>query len=51
MASSVEGRWPLVAAGIWEILGADVALAPLLIILLGGGVLWQAFFSRAKLKL
>jgi hypothetical protein len=33
-------------AGIWEILGLKWPLAPLLMILLGVGVLWQAFFGR-----
>jgi hypothetical protein len=38
------------AAGIWEVVGARWPLAPLLMILLGAGVLWHAFFSKPASK-
>lgn len=34
------------AAGVWEILGLTWPLAPLLMILLGVGVLWRTFFRN-----
>jgi hypothetical protein len=51
----LDGPWLIcgavfLAAGIWEILGLKWPLAPLLIIFLGVGVLWQAFFSRPESK-
>jgi hypothetical protein len=36
------------AGGIWEILGLKWPLAPMFIILLGVGVLWQAIFGKRK---
>jgi hypothetical protein len=36
------------AAGIWEILRLEWPLAPLLMILLGVGVLWRAFFGKLE---
>jgi hypothetical protein len=37
-------------AGIWEILGLKWPLAPLLLILLGVGVLWRTFFGKSEAK-
>jgi hypothetical protein len=37
-------------AGIWEILGLKWPLAPLLLILLGVGVLWRTFFGKSEGK-
>ena len=54
-SEKVNGFWLIcgavfLAAGLWEIFGLTWPLAPLLLILLGVGVLWQAFFSRSEQK-
>lgn len=51
----VERLWLLcgaafLVAGLWEIAGWNWPLAPLLMILLGLGLLWQALFRRPKLR-
>jgi hypothetical protein len=47
----VEGAWLIcgtvfLVAGLWELLGLEWPLAPLLMILLGIGILWRAFLAR-----
>ncbi|SDA89395.1 hypothetical protein [Mesorhizobium qingshengii] len=48
-----DGLWLIcgavfIVAGIWEIFNLQWPLAPLLIILLGVGLLWRAFFSGPR---
>jgi hypothetical protein len=51
VGEKVEAAWLIcgavfLAAGLWELLSLKWPLAPLLMILLGIGILWQAFFAR-----
>lgn len=51
VGEKIDGLWSVcgavfLAAGVWETLGLTWPLAPLLIILLGVGVLWRTFFSN-----
>jgi hypothetical protein len=50
---NTDGPWLIcgavfLAAGVWEILGLEWPLAPLLMILLGVAVLWRAFFGKLE---
>lgn len=51
----VDGLWLVcgtvfLAAGTWEILDLEWPLAPILVILLGVGLLWRAFSRRPRQK-